>query len=139
MGREPNDNELAQGLDISINKLRRIKQSIMLEPVSLETSVTEDLCLGDYIEDKSCNLPEEQSKQKFLKEGIPQLLDTLTDREKKVIVSRFGIDSTTPKTLAQLGSMLGYSKERIRQIEEGAITKLRNSDKVKHFKDYIIN
>ena len=139
LGREPNDNELAQGLDISINKLRRIKQSIMLEPVSLETSVTEDLCLGDYIEDKSCNLPEEQSKQKFLKEGIPQLLDTLTDREKKVIVSRFGIDSTTPKTLAQLGSMLGYSKERIRQIEEGAITKLRNSDKVKHFKDYIIN
>ena len=132
-------NELALNLDISINKLRKIKQSILLEPISLETAVTDDLCIGDYIEDKSCNSPENEAKNEFLKIGIPQLLEELTDRERKVLINRFGIDSNSPKTLAQLGELLGYSKERIRQIEDCAISKLRHNSKYKHFKDYIEN
>lgn len=70
LGREPTENELALNLDISINKLRKIKQSILLEPISLETAVTDDLCIGDYIEDKSCNSPENEAKNEFLKMGI---------------------------------------------------------------------
>ena len=139
LGREPTENELALNLDISINKLRKIKQSILLEPISLETAVTDDLCIGDYIEDKSCNSPENEAKNEFLKMGIPQLLEELTDRERKVLISRFGMDSNSPKTLAQLGELLGYSKERIRQIEDCAISKLRHNSKYKHFKDYIEN
>lgn len=139
LGREPTDQELAEYLDISLNKLRRIKQSIILEPISLETSVTDDLSLGDYIEDKKCNLPEEQVKENFLKSDIPQIFDNLTEREKKVITMRFGINSSKPKTLAELGEVMGYSKERIRQIEEGAIKKLRRLENISHLKDYIDN
>lgn len=138
-GREPTDAELAEYLKLSVSKLLKIKQSIILEPVSLETAVTDDLCLGDYIEDKSQNSPEVQAKEVFLKMGIPELFDILTDREKRVITERFGINSEKPKTLAELGGILGYSKERIRQIEEGALIKMRKNLKTKHMKDYIDN
>ncbi len=137
--KEPTDEQMAEAMGLSLNKLKRVKQSIILEPVSLETAVTDDLCLGDYIEDKSCNSPEQQAKEDFLKNGLPELFEYLTERERKVLTSRFGINTTEPKTLAQLGCMLGYSKERIRQIEEGALTKLRNTAKFRHFKDYIEN
>ncbi|MBQ8460370.1 sigma-70 family RNA polymerase sigma factor [bacterium] len=137
--REPTDYELAEKMQISLNKLQRIKASILLEPISLETAVTDDLCIGDYIEDKSCNSPEECAREKFLKKGIPELYTVLTARERNVITNRFGINSTTPKTLAQVGDLLGYSKERIRQIEEGALDKLRYNPKFTHFKDYIEN
>ena len=137
LGREPNETELAEHLNLSLNKLRRIKQSIMLEPISLETAVTDDLCIGDYIEDKSCNSPEFSSSSLQLKNSIPSLLGELSEREKIVLTKRFGIGSDTPKTLAQLGESLGYSKERIRQIEEVALLKLRNNAKYKHFKDCI--
>lgn len=139
LGREPTELELADKMNLSVNKIRRIKQSVILEPVSLETAVTDDLCLGDYIEDKSCNSPEEQAKDFFLKSGIPELFDVLTEREKKVITARFGMDSQSPKTLAELGNILGYSKERIRQIEEIALSKMRNNKKTLHLKDYIEN
>lgn len=138
-GREPTDAELAEYMKLSVSKLLKIKQSIILEPVSLETAVTDDLCLGDYIEDKSQNSPEIQAKEVFLKMGIPELFDILTDREKRVITERFGINSEKPKTLAELGGILGYSKERIRQIEEGALIKMRKNLKTKHMKDYIDN
>lgn len=137
LGREATEEELSEYLKISTAKLRKIKQSIILEPISLETTVTDDLCLGDYIEDKSCNLPEEQAKTDFLKNGLSEIFEELTDREKRVLIHRFGINSESPKTLAQLGTILGYSKERIRQIEEGALSKLRNNTKLAHFKDYI--
>ena len=101
IGREPTEIELANYLDISLNKLRRIKQSIILEPISLETAVTDDLCLGDYIEDKSWNSPEISSNRSFLKTNIPQMLDELSEREKIVLTNRFGLDANSPKTLAQ--------------------------------------
>ena len=139
LDREPTEQEMADKLNLPLSKLRKINQSIMLEPISLETAITEDLCLGDYIEDKSCNTPEEHVKDGFLKSGLPILFEDLTDRERKVLVSRFGLGVGAPKTLAQLGQMLGYSKERIRQIEDSAIKKLRNNKKYSYFKDYIEN
>lgn len=139
LDREPTDKELADFLNISVSKLQKIKNSIILEPISLETSVTDDLCLGDFIEDKSCNTPEEQAKSAFLKLGVPELFGVLTEREKNVITNRFGINSKAPKTLAELGTLLGYSKERIRQIEENALIKMRRFTKTNHLKDFIEN
>ena len=138
-GREPTEQELADFLSISISKLQKIRNSIILEPISLETSVTDDLCLRDFIEDKSCNNPEEQTKDTFLKLGIPELFNVLTEREKSVITHRFGINFEKPKTLAEVGDMLGYSKERIRQIEENALTKMRRFSKTNHMRDFIDN
>ncbi|MEE0496494.1 MAG: sigma-70 family RNA polymerase sigma factor [Cyanobacteriota bacterium] len=138
-GREPTEQELADFLCVSISKLQKIRNSIILEPISLETSVTDDLCLRDFIEDKSCNNPEEQTKDTFLKLGIPELFNVLTEREKSVITHRFGINFEKPKTLAEVGNMLGYSKERIRQIEENALTKMRRFSKTNHMRDFIDN
>lgn len=138
-GREPTEQELADFLCVSISKLQKIRNSIILEPISLETSVTDDLCLRDFIEDKSCNNPEEQTKDTFLKLGIPELFNVLTEREKSVITHRFGINFEKPKTLAEVGGMLGYSKERIRQIEENALSKMRRFSKTNHMRDFIDN
>lgn len=138
-GREPTETEMANAMELSINKLRKIKQSIILEPISLETAVTEDLSIGDYIEDKKSFSPENFADIDFLKTGLPKMMNVLTEREQKVLINRFGIDSNEPKTLSQLGDMLGYSKERIRQIEEGAITKLRHNSNMSHYRDYLTN
>ena len=135
-GREPTEQELADFLCVSISKLQKIRNSIILEPISLETSVTDDLCLRDFIEDKSCNNPEEQTKDTFLKLGIPELFNVLTEREKSVITHRFGINFEKPKTLAEVGDMLGYSKERIRQIEAKALEKIRSYNKAKKLEGY---
>ncbi len=137
--REPTEPELATYMNLPLAKLRKIKQSIILEPISLETSVTDDLCIGDYLVDKSLNTPEEQTKYLLMKKNMPKLFQILTDREKRVILSRFGMDSEKPKTLAELGLAMGYSKERIRQIEEGAILKMRNNIKTRHMRDFISN
>lgn len=139
LGREPTDAEISEKLDVSIQKLQKIKQSVLVEPISLETTITDDLCLQDYIEDKTLKTPEEEVRKDFLKTQIPKILDTLPERERLVLRHRYGLDEDKPKTLAQLGDMLGYSKERIRQIEEGAITRLRANSRFTHFKDYIEN
>ena len=139
LNREPSDVELADAMKISVGKLKKVKQAIMLEPISLETSVTEDLCLGDYIEDKSCNFPDECTQSKLLRENISKLFSNLSEREKKVMVNRFGLENTEPKTLAELGVIMGYSKERIRQIEDCAIKKLRYNTDFAHYKDYLEN
>ena len=137
LGREPFEFEIAQRLGISVKKLQSIKRSIIKEPISLETPVTEDLNIGDYIQDKVHKLPDEKAKSEALKGSIPHLLKTLTEREKKIIRCRFGVDGQTQMTLEQLGSEMGYSKERIRQLEELALAKIREKDSLKHFKDFI--
>jgi RNA polymerase primary sigma factor len=137
--REPNESELGEFLRISTNQLRKIKQSINLEPISLETAVTDDLCIGDYIEDKTSNTTNKCATTDLIKNVIPKMFTKLTPREQKIIANRFGLNSITPKTLAQVGNIMGYSKERIRQIEEGAISKLRNIPEFQHLKDYLEN
>lgn len=98
--------------------------------------MTDDLCVGDYIEDKSYNSPDTHVKNSNMESSVAGLLKTLTDREKSIITCRFGINGETPLTLEQLGKKLGYSKERIRQLEDLAIKKMRQQD-ILHFKDFI--
>ena len=109
----------------------------MSEPISLETPVTDDLNVGDYIEDKSYHSPEIQTKNNALKGGIENMLSTLPEKEKKIVCCRFGINGETPKTLEQLGEIMGYSKERIRQLEDAALTKIRQKKELQHFRDFI--
>ncbi len=138
-GKEPTDEEIAEYMKISEKQVLKIKESITPDPISLDTNVTEDLCIGDFIEDKSHNNPETEVKNYCLKEQIPQVLRNLTEREKKVLEERFGIKDNRPKTLFEVGIIMGYSKERIRQIEDGALKKLRYNKNTQHFKDYIQN
>lgn len=137
LGREPTDEELAKQLGLSIKQLVSIKKSIIKEPISLETPVTEDLNIGDYIEDTSYRSPEVQTKNNVLKGSITDLLSTLPEREKKIVCYRFGINGETPRTLEQLGEIMGYSKERIRQLEDSALTKIRQKKELQHFRDFI--
>lgn len=137
LGREPTDEEIAKQLGLSIKQLASIKKSIIKEPISLETPVTEDLNIGDYIEDKSYRSPEVQTKNNVLKGSIADLLSTLPEREKKIVCYRFGINGETPRTLEQLGEIMGYSKERIRQLEDSALTKIRQKKELQHFRDFI--
>ena len=137
LGREPSDLEVAERMGLTYKKLSTIRKSIIKEPISLETPVTDDLNVGDYIQDKSSNLPEIQTKNKSLKGSINHLLSTLNEREKKIINCRFGINGQTPMTLEQLGQEMGYSKERIRQLEDIALAKIREKEDLWHYKDYI--
>lgn len=137
LGREPTEQEIATRLGLPQKKVAAIKKSIIKEPVSLETPVTDDLNIGDYIQDKTTASPENQTKNKDMKNGIRKLLETLNEREQKIISSRFGINGEQPKTLEQLGQIMGYSKERIRQLEDLALKKLREKEEFLHFKDFI--
>ncbi len=137
LGREPTDAEIAAQMNLPVKKLTAIKKAIIKEPISLETPVTEDLNVGDYIEDKSYNSPETQTRNNMIKGSIDNLLSTLNEREQKIITCRFGINGETPKTLEQLGEIMGYSKERIRQLEDCALQKIREKEEFKHFKDFI--
>lgn len=137
LGREPTDKEIAEKLGMTSKQILSIKKAIIKEPISLETPVTDDLNVGDYIEDKSYRSPEVQTKNNVLKGSITDLLSTLPEREKKIVCYRFGINGETPRTLEQLGEIMGYSKERIRQLEDSALTKIRQKKELQHFRDFI--
>lgn len=137
LGREPSDEEIAEKMELPLKKLTAIKRAIIKEPISLETPVTEDLNVGDYVEDTTYNSPETQTRNNIVKGSVEDLLETLSDREKKIITCRFGINGETPKTLEQLGEVMGYSKERIRQLEDGALRKIRELKEFQHFRDFI--
>ena len=137
LGRKPNDYEICDFLKLTEKQLQKIKNSIILDPISLETAVNEDLNIADFIEDTNSASPEDCVGDECLKSSLPQLLNVLTPREKEVIVQRFGIDGNPSRTLLDVGTNLGYSKERIRQIECGALAKMRNNISTKHFKDFI--
>lgn len=137
LGREPTDKEISEKMGVSLKNILSIKRAIIKEPISLETPVTDDLCVGDYIEDKSYNSPDTQAKNNAIKGSIHQLLNTLNDRERRIINCRFGVNGETPMTLEQLGKTMGYSKERIRQLEDAALTKMRQRQELRHFIDFI--
>jgi len=134
--REPSDSEIAEKMGITVKNILAIKRALIKEPISLETPVTDDLCVGDYIEDKTYNSPDTFVKNSNMESGITKLLQTLSDRERSIIKCRFGINGETPLTLEQIGKKLGYSKERIRQLEDLAIKKMREQE-ITHFKDFI--
>ncbi|MDD3436919.1 MAG: sigma-70 family RNA polymerase sigma factor [Candidatus Gastranaerophilales bacterium] len=137
LNREATEKEIAAKMGISIKKVQGIKRAIIKEPISLDTPVTDDLNVEDYVQDETYNSPEEQAHKKVLNDSMKELLGNLDEREKTIITYRFGINGEQTKTLEQLGQMMGFSKERIRQLEDGAIRKLREQEHLKHFKAFI--
>lgn len=138
--REPTDDEIALYLGVDVNKVKKIKNAIILEPISLETSVTDDLCIGDYVEDNSYDSPEEEFDKNHMKSRLDKMLNILSERERRVIEYRFGLkDSDQPQTLACVGEKLGYSKERIRQIEKDALKKMKTDPRTRDFVNFLKN
>ena len=123
------------GLDSK--KIEEVKNAIKKEPVSLDTLVTEDLCIQDYIEDTTYVSPEICTQNKLQEKDITKLISVLDKREQEIICRRFGINDEEPKTLEQIGKSLGFSKERIRQIENIAIQKLRKTKRIEDLKSYL--
>lgn len=138
LGREPSDEELAKEMDMPIEKVREIRK-IAQEPVSLETPIgeEEDSHLGDFIPDEDIPAPSDAAAFTLLKEQLIEVLDTLTDREEKVLRLRFGLDDGRARTLEEVGKEFNVTRERIRQIEAKALRKLRHPSRSKKLRDYL--
>lgn len=118
-------------------KIDEVKSALKKEPISLDTFVTDDLCIQDYVEDTSYSSPENNAQQKLQHRDVRKLLTKLDTREREILIRRFGIGNEEPKTLEQIGNDLGFSKERIRQLENIALQKLRKVERVDRLKTYI--
>lgn len=129
-GREPLPEEIAEGMGITVERVREI-QKIAQEPVSLETPIgeEEDSHLGDFIEDQDAIAPDDAASYILLQEQIEDVFTCLTDREQQVLILRFGLKDGKPRTLEEVGQHFNVTRERIRQIEGKALTKLRNRGK----------
>ncbi len=137
-GREPSPEEIGVEMGISVEKVREI-QKIAQEPVSLETPIgeEEDSHLGDFIPDEDVPAPAEAAAFSMLKEQLVEVLDTLTEREQKVLKLRFGLEDGRARTLEEVGREFDVTRERIRQIEAKALRKLRHPSRSKKLKDYL--
>lgn len=137
-GREPLPEEIAEGMGISVERVREIQKTAQ-EPVSLETPIgeEEDSHLGDFIEDQDAIAPDDAASYILLKEQIEDVFSCLTDREQQVLVLRFGLKDGKPRTLEEVGQHFSVTRERIRQIEGKALTKLRNRGKRDKIKDFL--
>ena len=137
-GREPLPEEIAEKMDISVERVREIMK-IAQEPVSLETPIgeEEDSHLGDFIEDQEAVAPDDAASFILLKEQIEDVFSCLTDRERKVLYLRFGLKDGRPRTLEEVGQHFNVTRERIRQIEGRALSKLRNWGKREKIKDFL--
>ena len=130
--------QIAEELEMPVSKVREIMK-IAQEPVSLETPIgeEEDSHLGDFIEDKEMMIPADAAAYTLLKEQLLEVLDTLTDREQKVLRLRFGLDDGRSRTLEEVGKEFNVTRERIRQIEAKALRKLRHPSRSKKLRDYL--
>jgi len=138
LGREPTPEEIAEEMEISPEKVREILK-VSQEPVSLETPIgeEEDSHLGDFIEDRTVEVPGEAAATKLLREQLEEVLDDLSTREKRVIQLRFGLLDGQPRTLEEVGRVFGVTRERIRQIESKTLAKLRHPCRSGKLRDYI--
>ena len=138
LGREPSPEEIADEMGLSVDKVREI-QKVAQEPVSLETPIgeEEDSHLGDFIPDEDVPQPVEAAAFSMLKEQLVEVLDTLTDREQKVLKLRFGLEDGRARTLEEVGKEFEVTRESIRQIEAKALRKLRHPSRSKKLKDYL--
>ena len=139
LGRDPTPEEISKKMEgaLTPERIREI-QRIALEPVSLETPIGEedDSHLGDFIEDKEVQSPEEFTTKSLLKDELYEIMHDLTDREERVLRLRYGLDDNRPRTLEEVGKEFGVTRERIRQIEAKAIRKLRHPTRAKKLGDY---
>ena len=138
LGREPTSEEIAAQMEITAEKVREIIK-VSQEPVSLETPIGEedDSHLGDFLEDHSALAPADAASHQLLKEQVEDVLDSLTERERKVLQLRFGLDDGRSRTLEEVGKEFHVTRERIRQIEAKALRKLRHPSRSRKLKDYL--
>lgn len=138
LGREPTNEEISEHMGIEVDKVNEIRK-IAQEPVSLETPIGEedDSHLGDFIKDETAIAPDEAANFSMLKEQLNQVLSTLSDREKKVLELRFGLNDGTPRTLEEVGKEFEVTRERIRQIEAKALRKLKHPSRSQKLKDFL--
>jgi RNA polymerase primary sigma factor len=138
LGRDPTDEELSKELGLPVEKVRAIRKT-SLEPVSLETPVgqEEDSQLGDFIEDSKVLAPSDAASHQMLREQVEQVLNQLTERERRVLQLRFGLEDGHSRTLEEVGKEFGVTRERIRQIEVKALRKLRHPRLGKKLRDYL--
>ncbi|HIS40241.1 MAG TPA: RNA polymerase sigma factor RpoD [Candidatus Aphodovivens avistercoris] len=137
-GREPTPEEIGEEMGLTAERVREI-QKISQEPVSLETPIgeEEDSQLGDFIEDDSAVAPPDAASFSMLQEQLSKVLDSLAERERKVISLRFGLEDGHQRTLEEVGREFGVTRERIRQIESKTLAKLRHPSKSSKLKDFL--
>lgn len=137
-GREPTPEELASEMSLPQEKIKEILK-IAQEPISLQTPVGDegDTHFGDFLEDKTAISPASATVRSMLKEEITNCLNTLTERERKIISLRFGLEDATPKTLEEVGSIFNVTRERIRQIEAKALRKLRHPTRSRRLRAFL--
>ncbi|MDO8879953.1 MAG: RNA polymerase sigma factor RpoD [Coriobacteriia bacterium] len=138
LGREPTPEEIGDKMEMTAERVREILK-ISQEPVSLETPIgeEEDSQLGDFIEDGEAVVPPDAASFSMLQEQLTKVLDSLSERERKVIELRFGLDDGHPRTLEEVGREFGVTRERIRQIESKTLCKLRHPSRSSRLKDYL--
>ena len=138
LGRDPSPEEIGNDLGLSAERVRDIIK-VSQEPVSLETPVgeEEDSHLGDFIPDDGSLAPPEAATQQMLREQVEDVLASLTNRERRVLQLRFGLDDGRSRTLEEVGNEFGVTRERIRQIEAKALRKLRHPSRSKKLRDYL--
>ena len=138
LGREPTPEEIGEKMEMTAERVREILK-ISQEPVSLETPIgeEEDSQLGDFIEDGEAVVPPDAASFSMLQEQLAKVLDSLSERERKVIELRFGLEDGHPRTLEEVGREFGVTRERIRQIESKTLCKLRHPSRSSRLKDYL--
>jgi len=140
LDRKPKIEEIADRTNISPGKVRKVLQILEEKLVSLDSKIKEeeeDLELGMFVEDKEAELPQKEAFNSILRDKIEEILNTLDRREKKILMLRFGIYDGQPKTLEEIGREFGITKERIRQIENKALDKLRDSNRIENLKCFL--
>lgn len=138
LGREPTPEEIGEELGLPADRVREIFK-ISQEVTSLDTKVgeDEDSSLGDFIADESQPSPVDAASRQLLKDHLDEVLDTLSEREAKVLELRFGLDGGQPRTLEEVGKVFGVTRERIRQIEAKALRKLKHPSRRRKLQDYL--
>lgn len=134
---DTNDDTISMISGLDKKRLEEVRCALKTEPISLDNYVTDDLCIQDYVADTTYCSPENNVQQHLKERDVICLLGYLDKREQQIIKQRFGIEDNEPKTLEQIGNVLGFSKERIRQIENLAIQKLRKCDYIENYKCYL--
>lgn len=136
-GKEPTNEALAEFMKLPVKKIETIKNAMKSDPLSLDTPVAEDLTLEDYISCDESKQPNNETQNILLSNDIYKALNHLDNRERTILINRYGLFGESRKTLEEIGQILGFSKERIRQIENQAIKKLREEKDIGHLKEYI--